>query len=655
MKSIKKKISRKIISVLLALLMIAGSSQLAFAESVTGVQSVRALTDMGWWGQRVTGVVLEFANDVDASMLTATDFKVRDTTFNPYFDSGNFADPKFMTDQKVVDVFTVADPKLLLDSKRPAAPGKYVVVMVEPSFTGGTKISVSNGMKANPNQPTEVTIGKDIYSTNGALLARAGTDPLKLTGPAVVNRGVDQFVHGIVEHPKVGLPLNYDYRLPADYNPARKYPLVVYFNGSGQGYYPAADNIGGELICDGTPQFWFGEMNVPVSEDVIFLAPQSTRTGQSTSIQAEQAAELIENFSKQFAVDSDRVYGYTLSLGSQLGWWLVSNRPDLFAAFQQDSFFGNNQTQANAIAAAELPMQLFQGQYDHLLGSADAIASYQRIVNAYKAKGLSDNRIAELIKITVFPDSAFEAQGPGLSTPSGSYAKLIPNLPGPRIDRHAALVPAFQDPETSKWLLAQSKSKLNVSTTANLVKKGDYFDVSVSFVRATTANAVSFVLNYDQDKFEYAGNLGADPSQDSYIDGVTYLTSDAGGGSVKLTMMIPDYKVKDLVSLRFRAKENTDIQNADNSITATANYVYKTATGDKMVLTAFGSTDFTISGNPGDTDGDGKVTLLDLSNVIDMFGVKSGDALWAKAKFYDFNKNKVIDIADIVAVAKLIL
>ncbi len=197
-------------------------------------------------------------------------------------------------------------------------------------------------------------------------------------------------------------------------------------------------------------------------------------------------------------------------------------------------------------------------------------------------------------------------------------------------------------------------SALNVTTTANLVKKGDYFDVTVSLPETTTANAVSLVLNYDKDKFEYAGNLGADPLQASYIDGVTYLTSDAGDGNIKLTMMIPDYKTKYLVSLRFRARENADIQNADNSITATANLVYKTSEGSKFVFPVSGSTDFTTSGNPGDTDADGKVTLLDLSNVIDMFGVKNGDVLWAKAKFFDFNKNKAIDIADIVAVAKLI-
>ena len=195
---------------------------------------------------------------------------------------------------------------------------------------------------------------------------------------------------------------------------------------------------------------------------------------------------------------------------------------------------------------------------------------------------------------------------------------------------------------------------LDVATTANLVKKGDYFDVTTSFQDTTTTNAVSFVLNYDPSKFEYVGNLGADPSQGSYIDGVTYLTSNVGDGNIKLTMMIPDYKAKNLVSLRFRAKDNADIQNADNPITVTADFVYKDSAGKKIVRAASGSTDFTTSGNPGDTDTDGKVTLIDLSNVIDMFGVKNGDALWAKARFYDFNKNKVIDIADIVAVAKLI-
>src|SRR5699024_2497451 len=113
---------------------------------VEGVQSVRALTDMGWWGQRVTGVVLEFTEEVDISKLTTDDFRVSDTSFNPYFDNGDFNDPSFMVEQQVVDVFSISDPQLLLDNDRPAGPGKYVVVMLEPNFNGGTKISVEGGM-----------------------------------------------------------------------------------------------------------------------------------------------------------------------------------------------------------------------------------------------------------------------------------------------------------------------------------------------------------------------------------------------------------------------------------------------------------------------------------------------------------------------------
>ena len=492
---------------LLSVLLCAGS--VALAQDVSGVQSVRAVTDVGWWGQRVIGVVLEFTEEVDASNLTPADFKVRDTTFNPYFDTGDFAAPEFMADQKVVDVFTVSDPKDLLDSERPAAPGKYLVVMVEPSFTGGTKMSIKGGMMANPEQPTEVYLAKDIYSTNGTLLANASPEKLVLTGPAVVNRGIDHFVHGIVENPSVGLPLNYHYRLPANYDPAKKYPLVVFFNGFGQGYFPEADNVGGHLICDGTPLLWFNEQDVTIPEDVIFLAPQSTRPNHAMDVQAEQAAELIRNFAQEFAVDPDRIYGYSLSMGSIIGWHMVTKHSDLFAAFIQTGFFPNNPEQAEAVAAAEVPMWLFQGENDHLLGSDDAVASYERIVEAYKARGLAEERINELINITVFPDEAFEPQG-------------APD----RIDRHAPLVPAFQDPATSQWLLAQKKNagKLAAAEALEALVEGP---TVIEDPQSPTGYTVRFVYkNPTATKVQLAGDLElrdlSDPHQPWPSAGIRY-------------------------------------------------------------------------------------------------------------------------------------
>jgi hypothetical protein len=197
---------------------------------------------------------------------------------------------------------------------------------------------------------------------------------------------------------------------------------------------------------------------------------------------------------------------------------------------------------------------------------------------------------------------------------------------------------------------------LNVTTTANLVTKGSYFDVAASFENETAGNAAIVTVSYDQSKFRYTGNLGADSTIEQYIEGVTYLGDAAvGAGNVKLTLMIPDYKAKDLINLRFQALEDVNLENADECISVNVKYALKPAVGDKIIMETSGSTSFSTVGEPGDTDGNGTVNLIDLSNVIDLFGVKAGDALWSTAKFYDFNKNKVVDIADIVAVAKLIL
>ena len=47
-------------------------------------------------------------------------------------------------------------------------------------------------------------------------------------------------------------------------------------------------------------------------------------------------------------------------------------------------------------------------------------------------------------------------------------------------------------------------------------------------------------------------------------------------------------------------------------------------------------------------------TLIDLSDAIDCFGVKEGDAGWNDAKRFDYNGNKELDIQDIATLAMLI-
>lgn len=65
-----------------------------------------------------------------------------------------------------------------------------------------------------------------------------------------------------------------------------------------------------------------------------------------------------------------------------------------------------------------------------------------------------------------------------------------------------------------------------------------------------------------------------------------------------------------------------------------------------------------VQGGPaleGDTNGDGRIDLLDLSNMIDWLGFNDSREDWADWHIYfDFNGNGEIDIYDIAYVARLV-
>jgi hypothetical protein len=103
---------------------------------------------------------------------------------------------------------------------------------------------------------------------------------------------------------------------------------------------------------------------------------------------------------------------------------------------------------------------------------------------------------------------------------------------------------------------------------------------------------------------------------------------------------------------------------AEASISLLVEYVLRDG-GEKSILTATGSTSAQAKDNatqpwddwkPGTTvQGKEAVDLIDLSNVIDMFGLDANAADWDDlVKFFDFNNDGVIGIYDISYVASQI-
>lgn len=410
---------------------------------------------------------------------------------------------------------------------------------------------------------------------------------------------------------------------PANASEDNKRPLFVWFHGTGERYHGA--NPGGNLIGNRVLAFADREFQEAL-DGCYILAPQSTTAGWNNSRLNDMEA-LIRQVIAENHIDITRVFVGGLSMGTGMTTPLITSTTDNsipFAAAILCSGGSINESQAQIIAKKGFPVYLVGSTSDWAasgLGSA---------LNTLLAAGVD----AKLKMYPAGPVYDGEHYYGAHDAWNYIYNNLVEDENGETI---------------FEWLTRQKiPMPLSVTTTANLIKKGDVFDVLASFYDTTETNAVSINFRYDSSKFEYISAL-AD------IDGVSYLTTEAGDGEIKLTLMIPDYNAKDLAKIRFKAREDADLQNEDSSIETVANYVYRDFEGNKFILTTSGSTSFTTSsGVPGDTDGDGIVTLIDLSNVIDLFGVTSGSPLWSRAKFYDFNNNSQIDIADIVYVAQLI-
>ena len=215
---------------------------------------------------------------------------------------------------------------------------------------------------------------------------------------------------------------------------------------------------------------------------------------------------------------------------------------------------------------------------------------------------------------------------------------------------------AVLDPEGYLGLepMLPPAADIKLTTAAHLVKAGDYFTLDTAFTKKQNSNAAILNYTFDGSKFEFAGFTAA--------AGVQVLNTDHGDGYAKLTLGSMDYDLENFGSIMLRAKEDAALANEFQTVAVAAEYVQKLADGTKIIRSASTTARFTTLGGsgggpalPGDTNWDGVLDLIDLSNMIDWFGFSTSSPDWLTLYiFFDFNNNGAIDISDIAYVAQRI-
>jgi predicted peptidase len=152
-----------------------------------------------------------------------------------------------------------------------------------------------------------------------ALGASPGTKPASArTKPAVQTGFLDRQV--VVD----GIAYRYQVFVPADYTPAKAWPVLLFLHGSGE-----RGDDGLKQTTVGLPSaIRYDRSRFPM----IVVMPQARADARWYGANARQAMAALEAASAEFHGDADRTYLSGLSMGGQGAWLLAAQHPDRFAA-----------------------------------------------------------------------------------------------------------------------------------------------------------------------------------------------------------------------------------------------------------------------------------------------------------------------------------
>jgi predicted peptidase len=121
-----------------------------------------------------------------------------------------------------------------------------------------------------------------------------------------------------------------DYRvyIPVGYDPAKKYPVILYLHGRGARGNDNEKQIGGAHLGSVIQLFDMKHPERYRSFIAVFPQTQSTWIGEP----AEQAVKALEQTVAEFNGDPQRIYLAGMSLGGYGSWYLAAKYPNKFAA-----------------------------------------------------------------------------------------------------------------------------------------------------------------------------------------------------------------------------------------------------------------------------------------------------------------------------------
>jgi len=321
-----------------------------------------AITEVFGDGQQVTAVALHFNVPMDGSRFSPADFSVVELVPPEMRERGRDAQPETVReDRTVARVYSNTTSEMADESR----PGEWVILELEktyhylPSFGGGPRgdrpqeecrgpqggpqaggpqhralpgkaeiIAAYKGVTSIAPFAAEVTFNGDMVSAKGKEVELPGAP---VTSTQTINLVVDDFVQLEYQDEATGIPMAYNLFIPKGYDPAQKYPLVLFM--------PDATVTGKETtrtLTQGIGATIWASPREQAKHPAFVLAPDYTQQiindDWQTNEYLDATVNLIHKLCGEYSIDTDRMYTTGQSGGCMLSYAIDHYYPDLFAA-----------------------------------------------------------------------------------------------------------------------------------------------------------------------------------------------------------------------------------------------------------------------------------------------------------------------------------
>ena len=523
------------------------------------------------------------------------------------------------------------------------ASGRYIIIEFEfwnaNGPVSGAMVSggLQNAYSAQLNY--RINVNREIKLADGTTITP------KFIQSAVVNPALDKFVP---DQTNPGGPGNMDILISIDesWQERGPLPLFIYNHGGGRGG-PQGDRFAPVQTANGAAVLSKLQLEHPGKYNAHIIATQNHTNSQENN---EALIAYVEKLAAEGKVDLNRVYMSGFSMGSMYTIGFYTRNPEFLAAIVPLAG-GTLPTVDQLMANPELTKTAIWAHTHKNDGAGNSWTQY--FTTGAGASGLYENANVNVLET----NQAFNYPYFGFDwTPHETEAQVFSNLLGQSNAsfRYGPSQEAFADKNIFDWMFAQSRNRSSASATLSgpaSVQFGKSFDVAYGLEGvAQEVYAQDITIEYDADKLDLVGRPV------SVDDGLFVVAGiDKQGGSIRILGVHLNDSVNDpnrnLMQLRFKAK--------DIAGTADIQVSHVVIADGEGVETAIGGAAHTVRISkptlPGDVNDDDRVSVGDLALVAKAYGLTSDSPNWDEVKRYDINNDGIIDIEDLVAVARLIL